>query len=145
MDANKTNLIRLPIKDSKLNCLNGFWQWVELLAKEDYRSALEALYWSEKNPWTAETLKKRVTTFFGGKDPWSVVIPNQRLTNVINDGFDFKPRGRKEWGWFMGQIPLTTEPADPKKDDIPLMGLAASFFVRPHGPHYVMEFEIFHA
>jgi len=70
------HLIRLPIQDSKLNYLNGFWQWVELLAKEDYRRALEALYWSEKNPWTPEILKKRVTTFFGGKDPWSVIIPN---------------------------------------------------------------------
>jgi len=45
----------------------------------------------------------------------------------------------------MGQIPLTTEPADPKKDDIPLMGLAASFYIRPLDSHYVMEFEIFHA
>jgi hypothetical protein len=45
----------------------------------------------------------------------------------------------------MAQIPLTTEPADPKNDEIPLMGLATSFYVRRHHEHYVMEFEIFHA
>lgn len=30
----------------------------------------------------------------------------------------------------MAQAPITTEPADPKNEEIPLMGGAASFFVR---------------
>ena len=42
------------------------------------------------------------------------------------------------------QAPLTTEPSDPKNDEIPLMGLAASFFVREHQGSSVLEFEIFH-
>jgi hypothetical protein len=45
----------------------------------------------------------------------------------------------------MAQIPLTTQRGDPKNDEIPLMGLAASFFVREHEGCYVLEFEIFHA
>ena len=44
----------------------------------------------------------------------------------------------------MAQVPLTTEPADPKNDEIPLMGLASSFFVRELDGKYVLEFEIFH-
>jgi hypothetical protein len=45
----------------------------------------------------------------------------------------------------MAQIPLTTRPADPKDDAIPLMGLASSFFVRELAGRHVLEFEIFHA
>jgi hypothetical protein len=45
----------------------------------------------------------------------------------------------------MAQIPLTTRPSDPKDDEIPLMGLATSFFVRRLDTHGVLEFEIFHA
>lgn len=41
-------------------------------------------------------------------------------------------------------MPVTTEPADPKDDKIPLMGLASSFFVRQFGEHFVLEHEIFH-
>ena len=44
----------------------------------------------------------------------------------------------------MAQIPLTTEPDDPKNDEIPLVGLASSFFVRELDGQYVMEHEIFH-
>jgi hypothetical protein len=44
----------------------------------------------------------------------------------------------------MAQIPLTTQPANPKDDEIPLMGLASSFFVRELGANYVLELEIFH-
>jgi hypothetical protein len=44
----------------------------------------------------------------------------------------------------MAQVPVTTEPADPRNDEIPLMGVAASFFVRELAGRYVLEFEIFH-
>jgi hypothetical protein len=48
------------------------------------------------------------------------------------------------FAWFTAQIPLTTEQGYAKGDDIPLMGLATSFFVRPYHGHYVLEFEIIH-
>jgi hypothetical protein len=41
-------------------------------------------------------------------------------------------------------VPVTTEPADPKNDGIPLMGVASSFFERQRGEHYVLQHEIFH-
>jgi hypothetical protein len=75
-------------------------------------------------------LKEHLTTFFGDDDPQSVAVPNDRLIGVIDDAAEFQPRNREGWGWFLAQVPLTTEPADPKNDVIPLMGLAASFFVR---------------
>jgi len=137
-------LILFPRVDTKENYLKAFWRWVSLIAEDDYQQALEALQWPNGTSWTADALKERVTTFFGGNDPWSVVIPNDRLVGVINDAADFKPRDNDEFGWFMAQIPLTTQPADPKNDEITLMGLACSFFVRPRGENYVMEFEIFH-
>ena len=144
LNLNGDRLIRLPVEDSKANYLAGFWQWVELMAADDYQGALEALHWPKGTTWTPTKLKERVTTFFGGDAPWSVVVPNDRLINVINDSVEFQPRNSDGWGWFMAQVPVTTEPADPKHDEIPLMGLASSFFMRELGGQYVLEFEIFH-
>jgi hypothetical protein len=137
-------LIQLPILDSKQNYLEGFWQWVHRLEQDDYEGALEGLYWPQASSWTANALRERVTTFFGGRDPWTVVIPNNRLVNVINDAAEWQGRNADGRGWLMAQIPLTTDPKDPKRDDIPLMGLAASFFLTEHQSRYVMEFEIIH-
>jgi hypothetical protein len=144
LNLNGDRLIRLPLVDSKANYLHGFWRWVELLAADDYKGALEALLWPKGTSWTPEALKNRVTTFFGGDAAWSVEVPNDRLVGVINDAAQFQPRNREGWGWFMAQVPVTTEPADPKNDKIPLMGLAISFFVRERDEQYVLEFEIFH-
>jgi len=145
LNPNGDRLIRLPLVDSKPNYIGGFWRWVELLANDDYLQAIEALHWPRGTSWTPEVLKNRLTTFFGGDAPWSVVVPNERLIGVINDAVEFVSRNKEGWGWFMAQVPLTTEPADPKNDEIPLMGLASSFFVRQLREHYVLEFEIFHA
>jgi len=145
MQQTADRLIRLPLDDSKQNYLSGFWRWVGFLAADDYRGAIESLYWAEPTSWTADALRRRVTTFFGGNSPWVVVIPNERLVAVVNDAAEFSPRTEENSGWFLAQIPLTTEPADPKSDEIPLMGLACSFFVRENAGALVMEHEIFHA
>ena len=142
LKLNGDRLIRIPRIDTKANYLDGFWKWVELLAAGDYSGALEALYWPEPTSWTPEQLKERITTFWGGDAPWFVVVPTDRLIGVINDDAKFPSHG---WGWFMAQVPVTTEPSDPKNDKIPLMGVATSFFVRQHGDSYVLEHEIFHA
>jgi len=131
-------LIRLPLEDTKATYLIGFWRWVELLAANDYQGAIDALYWREPSSWTPEVLKERITRFWGGDAPWTVVVPNDRLIGVINDDAKF------ELGWFMAQVPVTTEPANPKNDEIPLMGIASSFFVRQQGNSNVMEHKIFH-
>ncbi len=68
----------------------------------------------------------------------------ERLVGVINDAAEVRPRGEDGSGWLLALVPLTTEPADPKDDKIPLMGLASSFFVREYGGMYVLEFEVFH-
>ena len=144
MELNGEHLIRLPREHSKRNYLDGFWRWVSILAEGDYQRALEALHWPEGTTWTPNTLRERITTFFGGDEPWSVVIPNNRLVDVINDAAEFdcnRPDGR---GWFRAQIPLTTEPSDPKNDEILLMGLAVSFFVCEQHDSYVLQLEIFH-
>ena len=144
MNLNSNGLILLPLVDSKSNYLTGFWRWVELLASDDYQRSLEGLYWPRGTSWTPEALKSRITTFFGRNETWSVVIPNKRLIGVINDATHYQPKNQKGWGWFMAQIPLTTEPTNPKNDEIPLVGLACSFFVHQYHEHYVLEFEIFH-
>jgi hypothetical protein len=137
-------LILFSRNDTKENYLSAFWRWVAILADDDYQLGLEALWWPNGTTWTAEKFKDRIATFFGGGVAWTVVVPNERLVGVINGNADFEPRGNNEFGWLRAQIPLTNEPADPKRDEIPLMGLASSFFVRPRGEHYVLEFEIFH-
>jgi hypothetical protein len=144
INLNGDRLIRLPLVDTKANYLDGFWRWVELLAADDYKGALEALHWPMATAWTPEGLKERITTFWGGGIPWSVVVPNQRLVGVINDAAEYQPRNPEGWGWFLAQVPVTTQPADPKSDVIPLLGVASSFFVRPLGEYYVLEHEIFH-
>jgi hypothetical protein len=63
---------------------------------------------------------------------------------VINDAAEFEGRNAEGQGWLLAQIPLTTDAERPKRDDIPLMGLAVSFFLREYQSRYVMEFEIFH-
>jgi hypothetical protein len=127
-------LILLPPVDSKENYLNGFWKWVEFLATDNYQGALDGLHWPRGTTLTAEALKHRVTTFFGGAVSWSVVVPNERLIGVINDAAEYQAQNQDGWGWLLAQVPLTTAPADPKDDEIPLMGLASSFFratIRP--------------
>lgn len=138
-------LLKFSKVDTKDNYLAAFWQWVELLAADDYAAALDALYWHRPTTWTGAELKEFVTTFFGGDDPWFVVIPNARLIGVINDASEIETSLSDDLrGWFMAQIPLTTKPDNPKDDEIPLMGLASSFFVREIDGQYVLEHEIFH-
>ena len=145
LQFNGDRLIRLPLVDTKANYLGGFWRWIELLAADDYAGALEALHWPKaKTTWTPEVLKERITTFWGGNNPWSVVVPNKRLIGVINDAAEFQSQNAEGWGWFLAQVPVTTEPADPKDDKIPLMGVANSFFVRQLRGYYVLEHEIIH-
>jgi hypothetical protein len=133
------------MEDTRENYLRGFWLWITHLAAGRFQVALDSLYWDRPTSWTADELKKRILTFFGGVDPWSVVIPNERLIDVINDAAQVELRKNGERGWLMAMIPLTTKPDDPQDDAIPLMGLATSFFVRELQGEYVLEFEIFHA
>ncbi len=141
--SDTSSLIRFPRIDTKENYLGAFWQWVSMMADDRYDRAAKAFL--SGSEWEANQLKKRVTTFFGGNDPWSVVIPNDRLIGVIESNMEYSPMDENGRGWFMAQIPLTTEPNDPKADDIPLMGLAVSFIVIDRGEHYELFFEIFHA
>ncbi len=143
-EYSRESLIRLPVVDSKSNFLDGFWSWVKVLECRDFQRALESLYWESATTWTPEKLEKRITTFFGGEDAWSVVVPNDRLVNEINKSAEVELGNLSANGWFMAQIPLTTQPEKSKDDDIPLMGLAVSFFVREYEGQYVIEHEIFH-
>ncbi|MEM1212217.1 MAG: hypothetical protein AAGI68_07945 [Planctomycetota bacterium] len=138
-------MILFPAVDTKANYLGAFWRWVELLEKKHYQYALEALQWPDGPSWTAEHLKRHITTYWEGDKPWSVVVPNERLVRVVNDAAEFEPPGHNPSGWFLVQIPVTTRPDDPKNGAIPLMGVAVSFFVRRRGDRYALELEIFHA
>jgi len=140
----REKLIRIPIDNSKQNYLSGFWLWVKLLEDKEYQKALEALYWEEGTNWTAEALENRITTFFGGNKKWHVVVPNDRLVNEINEAAEVEPAMPEGGGWFLATIPLTTEPNNPKDDEIPLMGLAVSFFVKEYNNSYILVLEIFH-
>jgi len=145
MQLNGSNLILLPVVDTKSNYLSGFWRWVEHLANNNYELALESLFWAQPATWTPDRLKERICGSFGGNLPWVPVIPNQRLIGVVNDAAEFQPPGNEVLGWMLAQIPVTTTPQDAKDDRIHLKGLAVSFFVREHKSNYVLSFEIFHA
>jgi hypothetical protein len=141
LQLNGPNLIRLPCENSNQTFLNGFWRWVDILSLGNYVLAVESLYW-EKAPWTPEELENRIRTFFSKTERFFPVIPNQRLINVINE--NSKIEWREHGGWGLAQIPMTNQPEKSKDDDVLLMGLAASFFVRKLDEDYVLQFEIFH-
>jgi hypothetical protein len=145
MNINGDHLISLPIEDTKKNYLSGFWQWVGILADDDFTRGVESIYWPKTVGFTPADLKERVTRFWGGPTPWSVVIPNDRLIGVVNDDAQFEPPNGNRKGWFMAQIPVSNEPLKSKADDVILQGVAVSFFVREFEQRYVLDFEIFHA
>lgn len=144
LQINSSNLIRLPCKNSNQTFLDGFWQWVEILASGDYKKAVESLYW-EREPWSPNDLEHRITTYFSTEDKKTFVpvIPNDRLIKAVNDTAEI------EWneggGWGLAQIPVTNKPENSKDDDVLLMGLAVSFFVQKFADNYVLKLEIFHA
>lgn len=145
LTINGNHLVSLPIEDTKENYLNGFWRWVRFLANDDYTRGVEAIYWPENVVFTPVQLRERMAKFWGGPLPWFVVIPNDRLIGAVNDEAQFKPSTLNEAGWFMAQIPVTTEPLRSKADDVILQGVAVSFFVREFERRYVLDFEVFHA
>ena len=144
LNLNGDRLMRLPIEDSKANYLAGFWKWVELMAADDYQGGTggpvladgDHVHAGQAQGAGHHLLRWRGPVVGGGAERAAVA--------VINDAADFQPRNPEGWGWFMAQVPVTTEPADPKNDEIPLMGLASSFFVKQLAGRYVLEFEIFH-
>jgi hypothetical protein len=155
-------LIRLPLIASRENYLAGFWRFVELLAEDRYDAALAGLWREHGGPNDPDQFRQRIETFFGGDQPWSVVIPNERLVGEINraaevmlpDEFEAQATGRAHghsadepggMGWMLGLIPVTNQPDKAKDDDVVLMGVAASFFLVRQQGSYVMRFEIFHA
>src|SRR6185436_18875928 len=101
-------MIRLPLDDTKPNYLSGFWTWVSLMAADDYAGAVDALLWDRQPPWSAQMLRERVTAFFGGDEPWSVVVPNERLVRVVEDPAEWDLPRPKRPGYLLAQIPLTT-------------------------------------
>ena len=142
LQVNVSRLIQLPLVESTDTFLGGFWQWVNLLAQGHYAQAVESLYW-QRPPIDPGVLKQRITTSFGGPDPFVPVIPNERLVRLINENAEVSWANGEGWG--LAQIPVTTSPERCKDDDVPLMGLAASFHIRRTQHVYVLEFEIFHA
>ena len=149
-------LIRLPLVDTRESYLSGFWRFVELLAADRYEAALAGLMWPKGQVGDPGEFRRAVEGFYGGDEPWSVVIPNERLVAVINEAAEVTLAGDSahgcndpthvhNQGWMLCQIPVSNEPQRAKEDDVVLMGVAASFVLKQHEGGYVMCFEIFHA
>ena len=152
-------LIRLPRVDARESYLLGFWRFVELLAANRYEDAVAGLLWPGGRRVDPNGFRQAIEGFFGGDEPWSVIIPNERLVAVINEAAevelpvehaaraccdDPKFHGHGP-GWMLCQIPVTNEPQRAKEDDVVLMGVAASFILEAQEDAYVMGFEMFHA
>lgn len=149
-------LIRLARVDARESYLAGFWRLVELLAEGRYDAAVAGLSWPGGRPIDPEGFRQAIEGFYGGDDPWSVIIPNERLIAVINENAEVvlphadgaccsDARLHAHEGWMLCQIPVTNEPHRAKEDDVVLMGVAASFRLVPQDDGYVMSFEMFHA
>ena len=149
-------LIRLARVDTRESYLLGFWRLVELLAEGRYDAAVAGMLWPGDRPIAPDGFRQVIEGFFGGDDPWSVIIPNERLVGVINDAAEVElphaggtcsgePHRHAHEGWMLCQIPVTNEPERAKEDDVVLMGVATSFRLVPRDDGYVMGFEMFHA
>lgn len=153
-------LIRLPRVDTRESYLEGFWRLVERLAAGRYEDAVAGLVWPGGKPFDPNGFRQAIEGFFGGDEPWSVIIPNARLVGVINEAAEVVlPQDTQRadaccsdpshhaygQGWMLCQIPVSNEPQRAKEDDVVLMGVAASFFLVRRDDAYVMRFEIFHA
>jgi hypothetical protein len=69
-------------------------------------------------------------------------VPNEGLVWLVNDVAELELGNTAGCRWLLAQVPVTTEPAGPKNDTIPLMGVANSFFDRQLGAHYMLQQEI---
>ena len=124
--------------------LDAFWQWVTFMADGDYDAALDALYWEDiQYKPDPSRFRHSIEHFFGGPDPWSVVVPNERLIDEINRRAEIHLPTGDEPGVFVTHIPVTTRPEDPKDDKIPLMGHGVEMLVRDVGGLNLLAFGIF--
>jgi hypothetical protein len=144
-NLNGDRLIRPPLVDAKANYLGGFRQWVEVLAADDCEGAPEALYWpGGKTGRAPGKVEERIATFWGGDKPRLVGAANERLVGLIDDAAEFQSRNAEGRGWFVARVRVTTAPADPRGDEIPLAGAADSFAVRRLDERYILGHEIIH-
>jgi len=81
--------------------LDAFWQWVTLMADGDYDAAIDALYWDGDKP-EPSAIRHSIEHFFGGPDPWSVVVPNERLVDEINRSAEIQLPTEDQPGSFIG-------------------------------------------
>lgn len=127
--------------------LFAFWQWVGIFAAGDDQRTMDALFW-ESSPRSSELLSL-FRKFWGGAEPWHVIVPNQRLVGVVNDAAETEFPAEPSWhagavGWGLAQVPVTTTPHLALHDDVVLMGVAVSFFVRQVPGGYALQYEIVH-
>lgn len=128
--------------------LAAFWQWVAILAEHEPARASAALWWA-RPPRDPEALARQILTFWKSDRPWHVIVPNDRLIAVVNDAADVSIPSDPRWGdgrvgWGMAQVPVTDHPDRAKDDDVPLMGVAVSFFLKEVSGRLALEFEIVH-
>ena len=127
--------------------LDAFWRWVTLMAQGDYDAAADGLFLWEGmgREFDPSDLREHVEQFFGGPDPWSVVVPNERLVDKINGLAEIELARGEEPGYLVTLIPVTTQPEDPKDDEIPLAGVGVQMVVRDVGGASVLGFGIWMA
>jgi hypothetical protein len=140
-------LIRIDGPPTRDAFLRAFWLWVEILANGDTARASAALHW-DQSPRDPHALSSQIQRFWGGDRSWHVVVPNDRLVRQVSEAAQFsllnsrRSDGRIAWG--LAQVPVTTEPERAKEDDVPVMGVAVSFFLKGVPGGLALEFEIIH-
>jgi len=142
-------LLELPVEREDATFREGFWKWVDLLARGDFAAAVSAIRWGEGASMSPEQLEQRIAAFFNESDHMVPIIPNQRLIDLIDEKMEVEwcvdeLSGEQEDGWAMALLPVTHEPHRAKEDDVSLMGIALSFFLVKEGSFHVLEFERFH-
>ncbi|MBX2802491.1 MAG: hypothetical protein KTR31_32725 [Myxococcales bacterium] len=127
--------------------LAAFWAWVRIFAAGDDERTVNALFWGERSP--SVDFLSMYASFWGGGKPWRPVVPNARLVAIVNDAAEIEFPATPSWhegavGWGMAQVPVTTTPDRALDDDVELMGIATSFFLREVPGGYALEYEIVH-
>ena len=107
-------LLELPVEREDATFREGFWKWVDLLARGDFAAAVSAIRWGEGASMSPEQLEERIAAFFNESDHMVPIIPNQRLIDLIDGKMEIEwcvdeLSGEQEDGWRC-RFPAPTPP-----------------------------------
>ena len=124
--------------------LGAFWEWIAIMATDDFDAAISAVLWGGEEPPSAKDIKHLISMLYGDTQ-WMVVIPNERVVAHIKSCAEITKSGNGQpWGHFFAHIPITDDPDRAKEDDTYIFAVAVEIEVVPHDGYLAMQYCMMH-